>query len=355
MYKHKTFISLLVALISILFLSVRSAFAAPKDGPVVTLATEQSEFPASQDVLISVTFSNPTNRSVRILKWFVPTGGLEEPVFTAKVDGEAVSYTGAIYKRPAANGNDYVSLKSGESITHIVNLGDYYDLTKTGQYEIFFDAASVYLYSESGNKSGNSDALISESISLKIEGRLPTGKPTPPPPPPSGGTAFSGCTTSQQSILVNARKEATTYASSSKSYLAGINSGTSRYGEWFGIFTTSRYNTVSNHFTSLTSAWSSASVNFDCRCKQNYYAYVYPSKPYYIYLCKVFWMAPLKGTDSQAGTLIHEMSHFNVVASTQDYVYGQSGARNLAISNPDNAIMNADNHEYFAENNPTLP
>ena len=48
------------------------------------------------------------------------------------------------------------------------------------------------------------------------------------------------------------------------------------------------------------------------------------------------------------------MSHFNVVASTDDYVYGQTGAKSLAITNPDNAVMNADNHEYFAENTPPL-
>ena len=99
-------------------------------------------------------------------------------------------------------------------------------------------------------------------------------------------------------------------------------------------------------------AMDTASVTFDCGCKKKYYAYVYPNQPYKIYLCSVYWTAPATGTDSKAGTLIHEMSHFYVVASTDDYVYGQSGAKNLAITNPDNAVMNADNHEYFAENNP---
>jgi hypothetical protein len=37
------------------------------------------------------------------------------------------------------------------------------------------------------------------------------------------------------------------------------------------------------------------------------------------------------------------------VASTDDDAYGQTAARALAISNPAHAIMNADNHEYFAE------
>ena len=73
--------------------------------------------------------------------------------------------------------------------------------------------------------------------------------------------------------------------------------------------------------------------------------------------------APPTGTDSRAGTLIHEMSHFVVVADTNDWVYGQTGAHNLAGSNPNRTsgnravlpivVGNADSHEYFAENTPT--
>lgn len=43
----------------------------------------------------------------------------------------------------------------------------------------------------------------------------------------------------------------------------------------------------------------------------------------------------------------------SVVAGTDDHVYGQSGAKNLAISDPTKALNNADNHEYFAENTPS--
>jgi peptidyl-Lys metalloendopeptidase len=49
------------------------------------------------------------------------------------------------------------------------------------------------------------------------------------------------------------------------------------------------------------------------------------------------------------------MSHFDVVAGTDDFAYGQTAAKSLATSNPDDAVRNADNHEYFAENTPPLP
>jgi peptidyl-Lys metalloendopeptidase len=109
---------------------------------------------------------------------------------------------------------------------------------------------------------------------------------------------------------------------------------------------------VKSHFVAIEGAFATKAVNYDCGCKGNYYAYVYSNKPYQIHLCKVFWTAPATGTDSKAGTLVHEMSHFDVVAGTEDWAYGKTDARNLAINNPTRAVDNADNHEYFGENTP---
>jgi peptidyl-Lys metalloendopeptidase len=342
-----------VLLAALLLTSTVGALA--KGGASVSLSVEQSEFDATQDVLVTVTLSNPTKHTVRVLKWFTPAEGLEEPLFVVTRDGEPVPYIGAHYKRPAATGKDYVSLKAGESFVSTVNLADYYDLSQSGQYEVSYAVAAFNLFDEKANAFKFRDSLSSEPVSMKVEGREAKGKPTPPPPPPPGGNTFNACTTAQQSTLVNARNQAKAYASESENYLLGLNSGTQRYLEWFGAFTTSRHSTVTNHFTAISDAFDNAGITFDCKCKQNYYAYVYPDRPYTIYLCKVFWTAPLAGTDSQGGTLIHEMSHFNVVAGTDDVIYGQAGARNLADTDPDSAIINADNHEYFAENNPALP
>lgn len=329
--------------------------AAPQAGPSVSLSLTQSEFSSTQDVLVTVTISNPTRHTVRVLKWFTPAEGVEEPLFAVTRNGEPVSYTGPHYKRPAVTGRDYISLRAGESLSSTVNLADYYDFSQTGQYEVFYAVASFNLFDEKGNAFKFRDTLTSEKISMNLEGRAAKGRPTPVPTPPPGGNSFNACTVDQQSLLVSARNQAKTYASESSSYLNTHSSGTQRYLEWFGAFTTTRYTTVKNHFSAISNAMTNAGVTFDCKCKQNYYAYVYPNQPYNIYLCKVFWSAPLSGTDSKAGTLIHEMSHFDVVAGTDDVVYGQSAARNLADTNPDLAITNADSHEYFAENSPSLP
>ena len=43
-----------------------------------------------------------------------------------------------------------------------------------------------------------------------------------------------------------------------------------------------------------------------------------------------------------------QASHFTANGGTKDFAYGQRAANQLAQSNPDKAVFNADNHEYFA-------
>lgn len=105
----------------------------------------------------------------------------------------------------------------------------------------------------------------------------------------------------------------------------------------------------------MTEAFSNQALTLDCKCKKPHCAYVYPAEPYKIYVCRVFWSAPDLGTDSRADKLIHEMSHFTVVAGTHDWAYGQTAARTLADEDPIKALDNADSHEYFAENTHPLP
>lgn len=171
--------------------------------------------------------------------------------------------------------------------------------------------------------------------------------------PAPAGLSYASCTASQQTTIASAISAAKTMSNSSVTYMANTTMGP-RYTKWFGAVTASRQSTVKSHYTAIKDAFDNKSVVVDCGCNQNYYAYVYPTQPYRIYVCKAFWTAPMTGTDSKGGTLVHEMSHFNVVAGTDDHVYGQSGAASLAISDPALAVDNADSHEYFGENTPAL-
>lgn len=168
--------------------------------------------------------------------------------------------------------------------------------------------------------------------------------------------AFSGrCSATQQATILDAVAAASNYSNGAVTYLNGTPAATQRYTTWFGTFSTANWNQVKGQFANIKDAFDTKPLTIDCGCKKTYYAYVFPNQPYKIFVCKAFWNAPLTGTDSKGGTLVHEMSHFTVVAGTDDWAYGQTAAKNLALTDPVKARNNADSHEYFAENTPPLP
>ena len=343
MFKGKYFTFVLVfVLVLTTLVSVTGAGAAPKSDLSVSISADKTSFSASDAVMLNVTISNNGKKPAKVLKWYTAVDEVEEAIFNVTRDGTSVDYVGAHYKRPAPTGQDYVSLKSGESLTRSVDLGLYYDLSASGVYELEYNA--------------NDTGLSSNKIQLTVEGRA--GAPIADAVAPlavTGSTSFTKCTVSQQSDLNTARANASTYAANAFSYLNSISSSTQRYAYWFGTYSATNDTKVTSNFNKISSAMDTAAVTFNCGCKKSAYAYVYSNQPYTIYLCKAFWTAPATGTDSKAGTLVHEMSHFTVVAGTNDYAYGQTAAHNLALTNVSQAIANADSHEYFAENTPALP
>jgi peptidyl-Lys metalloendopeptidase len=319
---------------------------------LVNLSTDQLSFDTLEDVILHVAITNPNLEAVQVLKWLTPADGMGESVFVVTRDGEPVHYLGAVYKRLAPTEQDYLRLQPGETLSGDINLSAYYDLSVSGNYTVTYDIASPELYAVQEKRlSKVNGRLTSNSVKLFLEGHAMPELKNFTPQVVTGSTGFTGCSGSQQSLLLNARANASIYADGSLGYLNAGNPGI-RYTTWFGVYDSSRYNSVRNHFTNIKNAMDTAAVNFNCSCQESFFAYVYPSQPYNIYLCQGFWGAPMTGTDSKAGTLIHEMSHFTIVAATNDWVYGQNGARNLALSEPNQAVDNADNHEYFAENNP---
>jgi peptidyl-Lys metalloendopeptidase len=330
------------------------------NGAVVSLSSDRASFGAGGGVIVHVGITNPNSSSIRILKWYTPLDGVERPLFTVLRNRRPVSYIGSMVKRAAPTDKDYITLLAGESLTSDVDLAAYYDLSASGRYAVQYNVtASGFSAKGSRERSQRTDYMVSNMMELFIEGRAIRASQEPFPEAVTGANGFVGCSASQQTSVVSARNAASTYATDAGTYLTAGTNG-SRYTTWFGAYDASRYNTVKNHFNSLQNAVGVQSMTFDCStCPTGQYAdafaYVYPNSPYTVYLCGAFWTAATTGTDSKAGTLIHETSHFTVVAGTSDYVYGQTGAKALAISNPSQAIMNADSHEYFAENTPSIP
>jgi len=247
----------------------------------------------------------------------------------------------------AAGKDAITTLAPGQSVEVEHNLSEAYNFSKSGEGAYSFEANNLFYIVDSSNKAVPLYANA-EAHTAKLVGKLAVVRPAE-----LKRATFVGCSSTQQSQLNTAASSAQSYAAGASSYAASHTAATARYTTWFGAYTASRHSTVASHY-SLISGNSFSGYKFDCTCTDSgTYAYVYPDTFGTVYLCGAFWAAPNTGTDSRAGTLIHESSHFTRNGGTDDYVYGQSAAKSLAISNPNNAVFNADNHEYFAENNPS--
>ena len=353
---------------TVLAAAIASVFAAAEAAPKIESANPfRVGMMALGNGNVEVTVTNTSRKTARIPQWQLPSVVAESNLFMISHNGEEVRYEGRMIKRTTPTAADFAILRPGQSHRVKLNLGDAYDLSQTGDYTITF-AAPLQFASMSGGaqlKQTNGLPMVAQSAPMRIwveGGQLDpserlritaAAKPVVTPSAVVNGVNYVGCTSARQTSAGTAVVSARTYATNAKGYL---NAGTTgaRYTSWFGAYTSTRYATAKQNFASISTAinQNAGQITINCGCSQNYFAYVYPTQPYQIYVCNAFWSAPNTGTDSKAGTLIHEMSHFNVVAGTDDWAYGQTAAKSLAISNPARALDNADSHEYFAENTP---
>lgn len=338
-----------------LLLACSAGAAAAAQGVTVTVTPDRQSLGKRDDVTVEVTFTNTGATAQALLKWRLPFDEIEAPLFDVTRDGNPVRYLGVRAKRAAPLDADYLVLPPGAARSASVELSALYDMSVTGAYTVRYRAGAPDLFGKPGAPA-RAGELASEPASIWIDGRLARGALPPGPPLPQGGAglAFQNCSNAQQDAIASAASAGLAMSTDANAYLVKA-ALAARYARWFGAADATRAATLTAHFAAIKDAFETKPVTVDCGCNKPYYAYVYPAQPYVIHVCKAFWPAPTTGTDSKGGTLVHEMSHFDVVAGTNDWVYGQAGASSLANSDPAKAMDNADSHEYFGENSPELP
>jgi len=323
------------------------------DNVSVQVSAAKALFSGDSDIIVQVTVTNNNLHAVKVARHQLPLDGFSAPYFTiTAADGSRVAYTGPLVKRARPTEAGILNLAAGASVRFPVELTAFYDLGN-GLYTIQYTNLSA--------APGLAGLRPVGAVSLKTEGRTPAAKlpsaAAAPKATTTQGVSYTGnCSASKKTAISSAIAGAKAYALTGKNYFTGKTStATTRYTKWFGAATTARISTGKTHFTNIYNTLLNKTLVMDCSCNEtDTYAYVFPNSPYKVYLCGAFWSAPTTGTDSKSGTLIHELSHFTVIAGTDDYVYGQTDALSLALSNPTQALDNADNHEYFAENNPAV-
>ncbi|NIM14355.1 MAG: peptidase M35 [Candidatus Aminicenantes bacterium] len=366
--RHKPIVRFFLVIIGITALIVMPRFLAQAEDVeelTCSLQAERAEYGAAEAIILRFTLTNNSDKTLNVLKWRTPLEGFNADIFLVEIEGKRVIYIGRLVKRGAPPPEDYVSLAPGKSVSSVVDIGKGYAVYDAGDYSVQFKSSLLdFGYEDparlSAKRTLKRKAIQSNTVSFKL---LEKKEPPAPPAPRVTDVAekqpvFIGCSQTQRDTLNSALVEAREYASGALIALQGTSvsdrPNATRYTTWFGVYSSSRYNTIINNFDKIHDALSNETITFNCDCNENYYAYVYPNDPYKIYLCNLFWSAPLVGTDSKMGTIIHEISHFYVVTGTKDHAYGHANCKNLANTDPSKAIQNADSHEYFAENTPPL-
>jgi peptidyl-Lys metalloendopeptidase len=342
----------------------------PTAGPApLTVALSTTDAPDGTPLGMTFAMTNQWTSRRHVLTYQTPFDGIDADIFEVERDGEPVPYVGKVVKLAEPQPEDFTTIEPGETRSVTFDPSTAYDMTRRGTYTIHYRAPGLRVIAAADAAAslvhGRPEVLsvVSPPVAVASKGEsdpeyVLQGKPPTTPDP------YARCDGTQKASLQLASVNAQSIATKAYSYLqTDLADSLALYWTWFeqnvdvangGIFT--YWSTVTDHYRKISGAFDppKPQPTFDCSCKKRtYYAYVYPTKPYLIYICGAFWTyAPDTGTDSKAGTLVHEMSHFNVTASTQDYVYGQTGALSLALTDPAKATMNADNHEYFAEEQP---
>ncbi|CAE6460992.1 unnamed protein product [Rhizoctonia solani] len=248
----------------------------------------------------------------------------------------------------------FTVLAPGQSHEIVHDLAGVYNFTRTGTGQYKIEALDTFDYVDEAGRLASLKAVAEPSV-FELTGHL-----VPSEKSGSGsrllrsrqsGLRFNKCSQSQQNDIAQAITDAEAYITEVQLYFGTHNAETERYSTWFGQFDTAHFGKVKDHFGKIQGkSWDTL---YDCDCHMaNVYAYVYPDRAGVVHLCPAFWSAPAMGTDSKAGTLIHEQTHFTINGGTRDYTYGQRSCRMLAKSQPDKAVRNADSHEFFAENPP---
>ena len=337
------------------------------DPLVITLKAEKPEYRATERLNMRFAIVNTSAEVMNVLTWRTPLEGFNDDMFLVEKDDRRMPYLGRVVKRGALQPEDYVAVNPGDSISVVVDLAEAYGVYDAGDYTVEYQSALFDVSQEEPKTRLAKEVFRPKEVRTKavsftlLENRV---RPALRKAPEfdykwaEKTPVFKDCSQSRTNQLNSALSKAQDLVIGAQLALyicpEEKRPDALRYKKWFGSYTETRYDKVISNFDAIYHALAYETITFNCDCDENWYAYVYPSRPYEIWLCNAFWSAPLTGKDSKAGTIIHEVSHFYVVAGTDDYAYGHTACINLANNNPSQAINNADSYEYFAENDPSV-
>lgn len=320
-----------------------------------SVMAQKAQYLATDAVAVEVRFTNVGTDAAPLARWMIDGAGIDASHLVVTQAGVAVRYLGARVKRRAPTAEDVVTLAPGETRTAVFDLATHFDLRSGGTFQV--DLAPM-LSLRAGSPTDATSPLGAGGLLVAEPRMLRAG--ADPGAAAVAAAAPGECTADDREVIASSANAARQYVRDSLRYLAGTTPLGERYTWWFGPNDSARQATVTTTYANMLQKFDARAPRYSCSpsaCSPGVFAFVYPTDATHtVSLCSAFWSADVTGTDSKAGSLVHEMSHFVTIGSTQDYAYGQTDAHGLVTAGSySQAIHNADSHEYFAENTPARP
>lgn len=173
--------------------------------------------------------------------------------------------------------------------------------------------------------------------------------------------AFDACTKTERGQFLAAIERAERLALTATTAI-GPNP---TFERWFGSYNPKHGEIVRGNLKNIVKSLRSGNVTAACKnngqglCASDTFAFVNLDDPFVVKLCDNFFeMDTMKlltaesvaaGNGTRAGTIIHELSHFESVAATEDLCYSREECSAMAQRAPQDALINADSYQYFVE------
>jgi len=286
---------------------------------------------------LPVSITNDSPQKSFLLKWRSPFDELEGLYsFVITKNGNQMEYKGPVALRLAPRNIDFLSFEPGQTRDVTVNLTKAFDFEEVGWYQV-----QIVMKLLDGDVLKSNVVDIDVTVPTKVNVRV-YGPEVP-------YISYVNCTATHRNVIDPAWGEFGVAAGLMLSAVYDNPQNNALYRTWFGIFANNRYATVTDCITNLEADFHTNGKEFYCNpsgCSPGVVAYVSSGAPNTIHVCQLYFQ--LSNRD-HIFVIVHEELHFGAICGAPDYVYGRQGSMQLAINNPNNAVMNSDNYRFYGE------
>ena len=313
-------------------------------------------------VLCTFEFTSNANEDLYLLKRDTPLEGLVSPFVALYHNGNPVPYEGPLVYRLPPTEDEFLLLKPGESDTASVHITDVFNIDTDGHYIVRYSKPLRYISAKDGINGEVSETLVYESVYIYLEDTQHLSKPTSQEEEEeeeeeeSYTVHLQSCISArfvggynQNDRTLAAHKKLCAQLAIAKCKVGNVTSLDPLYKTWFGTITTTRETKVKGVYQKCIDGLETKNVTYHNKgplCRSYWIAYTYIGGTW-AYFCPFYFRQPTfcnKNAYTKEATIVHEWAH--AFGRTTDHAYGARNCMNLAKTDPDKAINNADNYRF---------